>query len=284
MDSLATAIGEERLKLVVDRSADGIPAYEAGPDSSLSTSTGAAGPIDSREFLDQVDEVLRFGSVADPGGSVSRKVEAAFRASVWPSDMASLLDERVKARASYDALVSAAADWGPPETVTQAMESWRFDEALTLIGGARSWLADRDSFLGRARGAGLSTPDRLVMVWRTSGGGDASRRELDGEVAFLQAYQAAGQRIDGLNPIEQLGVLGGPEPRAVLASAAGLYAGGDLDAAVAAIERAVSLDAGAQGSGVVRLAAAVAALSVLAAGLLLGLRRLRRASPSLARP
>ena len=122
------------------------------------------------------------------------------------------------------------------------------------------------------------------MVWRTSGGGDASRRELDGEVAFLQAYQAAGQRIDGLNPIEQLGVLGGPEPRAVLASAAGLYTGGDLDAAVAAIERAVSLDAGAQGSGVVRLAAAVAALSVLAAGLLLGLRRLRRASPSLARP
>ena len=77
-------------------------------------------------------------------------------------------------------------------------------------------------------------------------------------------------------------MLGGPEPRAVLASAAGQYAGGDLDAAVAAIDRALNLDAGAQGSGVVRLAAVVAALSVIAAGLLLGLRRLRRAFPSLA--
>jgi hypothetical protein len=282
VDSLAAAIGEERLRLVVERATDGVPAY-AAPDSSLAASTGAAEPIDSRQLLDQVDEVLSSGSGPDSDGSIRRKVEAAFRASVWPSDMAPVLDERARARVAYDALVSAAADWGPPQTVTQAMESWRFDVALTLMDSARSWLADRDTFLAAARGAGLSTPDRLVMVWRANGGGAVARRELDGEVAFLQAYQAAGQRIDGLNPIERLGVLGGSEPRAVLVSAAGLYAGGDLDAAVAAIDRAVSLDAEAQGSGVVRLAAALATLSVLAAGLLLGLRRLRRTFPSLAR-
>lgn len=284
VDSLAVAIGEERLRLVVQRATDGIPAYDAGPDTGPAASTGASGPIDSRQLLDQVDEVLS----ASGGGSVgiastSHQVEAAFRASVWPSDMAPLLDERAKARVAYDALVSAAGDWGPPATVTQAMESWRFADALTLMETARSWLTDRDAFLASARGAGLSTPDRLLTVWRVNGGSDASRRELNGEVAFLQAYQAANQRIDGLNPIERLGVLGGPEPRAVLASAAGLYAGGELDAAVAAIDRAVSLDTGAQGSGVVRLAAAVAALSVIAAGLLLGLRRLRHAFPSLAR-
>jgi hypothetical protein len=281
-DSLAAAIGEERLKLAVQRAADGVPAYDSAPDSNLAATAGASGPIDSRQLLDQLDEVLSAaGSGADAGGVSNRRVEAAFRAIVWPSDMAPLLDERARARASYDALVRAAGDWGPPQTVTQAMESWRFDDALTLMDAARSWLTDRDAFLATARGAGLSTPDRLMMVWRTNGGGDASRRELDGEVAFLQAYQAAGEHIDGLNPIERLGVLGGAEPQAVLASAAGLYAGGDLDAAVAAIDRAVNLDAGAQGSGVVRLAAAVAALSVIAAALLLGLRRLRRGFPSL---
>jgi hypothetical protein len=284
VDSLAAAMGEDRLRLVLQRGADGIAAYESAPQSGLATSADAPAPMDSRQLLDQVDEVLDLSnSGSDVEGSIGREVEAAFRASVWPESMAGLLDTRARERAAYASLVLAAGDWGVPQTVTRAMQSWRFDDALGLIDIARSWLADRDAFLASARGEGLSTPDRLVAIWQTDGGGDASRRELAGEAAFLQAYRAADQRIDGLNPIERLGVLGGPEPRAVLAGAAGLYAGGDLDAAVAAIDRAVNLDAGAQGSGVVRLAAALALVSVVAAGVLLGLRRLRRAFPSLAR-
>ena len=277
IDSLAAAVGEERLRLVVQRSADGIPAYGSDPTSSLASGVNSSGPIDSRQLLDQLEQVV----TAD--ASTGRQVEAAFRASVWPVAMSPQLDQRARARAAYAELLSAAGDWGAPETVTQTMQAWRFEDALALIETARAWLADRDTFLAKARAEGLSTPDRLLSAWRADGGGVASRRELNGEVAFLQAYRAADQRIDDLNPIERLGVLGGPDPRGVLAGAAGLYAGGDLDAAVAAIDRAVNLDLGAQGSGVVRLAAALAALSVVAAAVLLGLRRLRRAFPSLAR-
>ena len=280
VDSLAAAVGEERMRRVVQRSADGIPVYGSDPDTGHAAGVGSGRPIDSRQLLDQLDEAL---SRSNAPKSSSGQIEHAFRASVWPVTMSAVLDQRARARAAYDGLVSAAGDWGPPDTVTQAMEAWRFDDALSLMDAARSWLADRDRFLANARGAGLSTPDRLVSVWRANGGGGPSRRELDGESAFLQAYQAADERIDDLNPIERLGVLGGPDPRAVLAGAAGLYAGGDLDAAVVAIDRAVNLDEGAQGSGVVRLAAALAALSVVAAAVLLGLRWLRGAFPSLAR-
>ena len=285
VDALAASIGEDRLKLVVQRAAQGVSAYDTGPGGSPASAAAAAQPIDSRQFLDQIEEVA-----AEPAGgsggdqAASRHLEAAFRAQVWPPDEGALIDLREQARTAYGTLLAAAGDWGPPETIRQAMQTWHFGQALTLIDLGRGWLSDRDRFLDSARQAGLSTPDRLVMRWRTDGGAEVSRRELDAEAAFLQAYRAAGNRIGDLNPIERLGVLGGPEPRAVLTGAAGLYAGGDLDGAAAAIDRAINLDSGAQGAGVVRLAAGIAALSVLAAGFLLGLRRLRRLFPSFARP
>jgi hypothetical protein len=281
VDALASSIGEDRLRLVVQRVAQGVSAYDTAPGGSPAS---AAAPADSRQLLDQVE-----GVIAGPAGAsaadqaTSRRVEAAFRAQVWPADEGALLDQRAQARAAHQSLLAAVGDWGPPDTIRQAMETWRFQQALSLIDVARSWVSDRDRFLEAARQAGLSTPDRLVAAWHADGGGTLSRRELDAEGAFLQAYRAAGNRIDDLNPIERLGVLGGPEPRAVLASAGGLYAGGDLGGAAAAIDRAIRLDTGAQGAGVVRLAAGVAVVSVLAAGFLLGLRRLRRSFPSLAR-
>ena len=272
VDELAASLGEARLTLVLQRVARGVPAYDtAAADGTASTSVQFQ-PVDSRRFLDQVEEV---------GGG--QPALDAFRARVFPSSARALLDLRSRARAAYTTLLAAAGEWGPPEPIRRAMEGWRFDEALVSIAHAQRWLNDRDRLLVAARRAGLSTPDRLAMRWRSDGGDDVSRRELIAEAAFLQAYIGAGQRIDGPNPIESLGLLWGSEPRAVLAGAAGLYAGGDLDAAAAAIDRAISLDAGAQGAGVVRLAAVVAVVSVLAAGLLLALRRLRRMVPSLAR-
>jgi len=284
VDALATSIGEDRLRLVVQRVAQGVSAYDTAPGGSPASAAAAAQPADSRQLLDQIEEVVAGPAGASTGDqATSRRVEAAFRAQVWPADEGGLLDQRAQARAAYQTLLAAVGDWGPPDTIRQAMETWRFVQARSLIDVARSWVSDRDRFLDAARQAGLSTPDRLVVAWHADGGGTLSRRELDAEAAFLQAYRAGENRIDDLNPIERLGVLGGPEPRAVLASAAGLYAGGDLDGAAAAIDRAISLDTGAQGAGVVRLAGGVAVVSVLAAGFLLGLRRLRRSFPSLAR-
>ncbi|TMB53625.1 MAG: hypothetical protein E6J50_00040 [Chloroflexi bacterium] len=272
VDALAASLGEARLTLVLQRVARGVPAYDTAAADGIASTSAQLQPVDSRRFLDQVQEV---------GGG--QPAQDAFRARVFPSSADAMLDLRARARAAYATLLAAAGDWGPPEPIRRAMEGWRFDEALIKIADAQRWLSDRDRLLDAARRAGLSTPDRLAMRWRSDGGDDVSRRELIAEAAFLQAYIGAGQRIDGPNPIESLGLLWGSEPRAVLAGAAGLYAGGDLDAAAAAIDRAISLDAGAQGAGVVRLAAGLAVVSVLAAGLLLALRRLRRMVPSLAR-
>jgi len=271
VDALAASLGEARLRLVVQRVARGISAYGAAADGTAATATEPQ-PVDSRRFLDQVEEAGGRGPA-----------EGAFRTSVFPSNAGAMLDLRARARAAYATLLAAAGDWGSPAQIRLDMEAWRFDDALSSITIAQRWLGDRDRLVAAARRAGLSTPDRLLLRWRSDGGNALSRRELDAEAAFLQAYVGAGGRIGDPNPIERLGLLWGPEPRAVLASAAGQYAGGDLDAAAAAIDRAISLDAGAQGAGVVRLAAAIAALSVLAAGLLLGLRRLRRLVPALAR-
>jgi len=283
VDALAASIGEDRFKLVVQRVAQGVSAYDTTAAGSPASAAAAPQPIDSRQFLDQIEGVAGPAGGSSADQATTHRLEAEFRTRVWPPEEGALIDLRAQARTAYGALLVVAGDWGAPDTIRQAMETWHFDQALTWIDVARRWLVDRDRFLDAARQEGLSTPDRLVMRWRTDGGGELSRRELDAEAAFLQAYRAAGNRIDDLNPVERLGVLGGPEPRAVLASAAGLYAGGDLDAAAAAIDRAIRLDSGAQGAGVVRLAAGLAALSVIAAGLLLGLRRLRRAFPSLAR-
>ena len=272
VDALAERVGEDGLRTVVQRAARGVAAYDSTSTDATTSALAAGQPLDSRQLLDHLEE-----------GASAPVLDDAFRTRIFPASSGALLDLRARARSAYAGLRSAAGDWGPPKPVQQAMQEWRFDDAIASVTAAQSWLADRDRFLAAARQAGLSTPDRLVARWRTNGGDVGARRELDAELAFLQAYRAADDQIDGLNPIERLGVLGGQEPRAVLAEAAGLFAGGDLGAAAASIERAINLDAGAQGAGVVRLAAATAVVAVLAAGVLLGLRWLRRWMPSFAR-
>jgi hypothetical protein len=269
MDSLAATIGEDRLARVVQEATNDSSTY-GGPTEAGSNTT-AHEPLDSRRLLDLAEQ-------ADP--ATSARIEAAFRARIFPPSAAAQLDLRARARAAYASLVGAAGGWGAPDPVRSAMQEWRFDDALRSIAVAQAWLSDRDQLLDAARLAGLFTPDRLAARWRTDGGDSQARRELDAETAFLAAYRDAGERIDPLNPIERLGVLGGDDPNAVLATAGGLYASGDLDAAAAAIERALNLDAGAQGAGVVRMAAGLAALSVIAAGVVLAARRVRRWLPS----
>jgi hypothetical protein len=92
----------------------------------------------------------------------------------------------------------------------------------------------------------------------------------------LDAYEAARVRIGEPNPVQALGMLGGPQATELLATGAGLFAAGDLTGAVSAIERGNSLNAGAQASGVVRLGIGAALLAVATLMVALAVRRVRR--------
>jgi hypothetical protein len=124
------------------------------------------------------------------------------------------------------------------------------------------------------RDAGLASPVRLRDLWRSHGGDATARAEVASEAALVAAYGSAVGRIGGApNPIERLGLLGQPTPTELLASAAGLFADGDLSGAADRISRALSADRDAQAAGVVRLAIILAVLVVLAAAVTLIRRR-----------
>jgi hypothetical protein len=262
VDQLASQAGEPVIQRAMRRALGGLSAYDPGEAVAVAGGTAQPRPLNSRSFLDQLDQ---------GGGNVS----ALFAREVFPADSAALLGVRREARAAYDALMGAAGRWGAPQPIRSALEAWDFDAARTAIAAARAWLQDRDALLAQTANAGLAAPGRLAAVWLVDGGGTKARAELEAERALVDAYVAARARIGRPNPVQELGILGGPGPTSLLATAAGLYTNGDLAGAVATIERASSLAAGAQAAGVVRLAIGAALLAIVALLVALTARRLR---------
>jgi hypothetical protein len=263
---IATRVGLDGLRLVLQRAASGIGAYQ--PVTGAGSPPGAlasAQPLDSERFLDQLEETSGLD------------LAPLFADRVFPAAQQGDLDQRTLARAAYASLLAAARGWAAPEPIRTLMERWSFSDADTAMSAAMGWLAGRDTLITAASAAGLSLPDRLEELWRSDAGDAAAQRELQAEQAFVAAYQDARAQVgDAPNPIERLGLLGDALPRDLLARAAGLFAAGDLTGAANEMTHAVTADHDAQASGVVRLALGLAALAVLAAAVALLLRRLRR--------
>lgn len=269
VDKIVATVGERAVREVLARVAAGVGAYDPSPAAAGSASGGdAAGavlPLTSERFLDQLEQVS------------GKDLSTLFADRVLSADQLALLAERPAARSAYAGLAVAAGEWGVPEPIRQLMESWRFAEARTAIAGDGAWLPQRDAFLSAVNAAGLATPANLVALWRAAGAGTATRAELTAESAFVTAYRSAQASIGGdPNPVQRLGLLGAPAPQALLTSAAGRFAAGDLAAAVDDVRRAMSAARNAQASGVVRIAIGLALLAVVAAGISLLARRLRR--------
>jgi hypothetical protein len=244
VDQIASSLGEENLRKVLADIEAGLSAYD--PAGAQPADAGSFPPVDSRRFLDQLAKV----SSVDPADG--------FGSTVFPAEAASELRARATQRQALAALGAAAGDWGVPIPVRQAMAEWRFDDAQAAIEEAMAWLAQRNELQAAIGRAGLAAPDRLALQWQSDGGGPAARGELDAERAVVSAYQVAVDRsTSGRGILQQIGLLGGDDPAALLQRAASSFAAGDLSEATASISRAMARLDSATVDGIVRAASAV---------------------------
>lgn len=264
-DRIAATVGQESLQQVLLRVSEGIGAYEPiNPGSAPAAAAGTPLPLDSRRFLDQLEQVS------------GHDLDALFSAEVFAAADQEELAQRAVARADYATLSSAAGDWGVPGAIQSLMAGWHFADARTAVASASAWLQQRDAFIADVRSAGLATPGRLRDLWRSDGGDATATAELQAEAALVAAYRTALDAVGSdPNPIERLGLLGAPTPKQLLDTAAGLFADGDLTGAAGLVSQAVTAHRDAQSTGVVRLAIILAVIAVVAAAGTLLWRRLR---------
>jgi hypothetical protein len=264
VDQIAGSLGEENLRRVLANIEAGLSAYD--PAGALTAEPGSFAPVDSRRLLDQVAAVSSF----DPAD--------AFGSKVFPADAGPQLTARATQRQALAALGAAAGDWGVPVPIRQAMADWRFDDAQAAIQEANRWLAQRNDLQAAIERAGLATPDRLALRWQSDGGDAAATAELYAERAVVSAYQVALDRsAAGRGILQQIGLLGGDDPVALLKQGATSFAVGDLEAATATISRATARLDAANLDGIVRSASAVLVGAVMVT---LTLRPRRRSRPT----
>jgi hypothetical protein len=266
-EEIAAAVGEDALRTAWGRAAAGVSPYAplAAGDAGDPVPLPVRQPMDSRSLLDHLAAV----SDAD--------LARLFERWVLDEGTAELLPARADARLDYERMLSAAGGWGAPEPVLVDLAAWRFEEAATRIEETLDWLADRDRLVAAAEAAGLALPQRLRDRYRTGGGGEEARAELDAEMAVVTGYQTALERAAAERGVlERIGLVGGPDPDELLAGANALFTEGDLRAAADAIDQARSRLEHAATEGLVRIGAAVA---ILAGLLVAGWAVLRRSRP-----
>jgi len=261
-DAIADAVGEEALRLAWQRMAAGLDGYRPPFDAAPTAPVAATVPADSRHLLDQLDAV----SEAD--------VVPIFRRWILDEASTAQLSARRDARAAYAALEATAGAWGTPDPVRLALAGWRFDDARAAMAEATDWLTDRDALLAQIGAAGLVAPERLRAEYERGGGSESARRELDAEAAVVAAYVTAREHAAAdRSPLEEVGLLGGREPDAMLAEAQTLFADGDLVGAADLSTSSTRRLERAATDGAVRLAAVAVLTGVL---LLVGVRQARR--------
>jgi hypothetical protein len=267
-DDAAQVIGEDDFRLALRRMASGLDGYDplTAEAAGLPAAPGA-GAVDSRGYLDHLDAVT------------DEPVVAALAAAVLGAGAEAELSAREVARTAFYALLEAAADWGDPDPVRDAMVEWRFADAHAEIAAAGEWLVERNRLLAEIEDAGLAAPDRLAAAYRTHGGGTLAWAEIDAERAIVIAHAQAAARIaEGLDPFARVGMLIGPGPEERLAAAATAFAAGDLRAAA---DRLASLNQDlntATAAGLVRILGLIVAAGSAAVVLSVAIRRRRVAT------
>jgi hypothetical protein len=264
IEEIRSAVGDDVLRTALRRFAAGLDGYqplnvEPVPGQRLSA------PFDSRHLYDQLD------ALSDV------PLRRLFERWVFDDRTSALLPARAAARADAEALARSAGGWGLPDAVRLALAGWRFDDARSAIGEARAWLADRDSLIADARAAGLTVPQRLEDEYRTGGGSSAARAELDLERSVVTAYVAASRTVtQPRSPVEQVGLLGAPDPAATLAEARAAFSAGDVVGASGLASDALDRLRDAGRDGLVRLVSAAVVLLAALGGLVWLVRRRRQ--------
>ena len=269
---IAKRAGPEGLQKVWKDAADKVGAYQPVGGGGETV----AGPPDWRGLLDLLE------------ARTDATYEDLWRTWVArPADLA-LLDQRAAARAKYDSLLTDARDWRVPKPIRDAMRSWQFDDATTLIAAAEGVLQLRANVEQAASGAGLYAPATLRTAFENDDGFDDATAEASAELATIERYTGAvAKRPTQVTPLMTLG-LWNETPEADLIAARDAFAKGDLQASALASDEAAASWANAEsiGQGRAFSLGALAVFGLMALGLFTTTfrRRRRRRRIRMARP
>jgi len=255
--------GAGAIRSVWSDAAAGIGAYQPAGAAAPET---VQGPPDWRGLLDLLE------------AHTSKPFDDLWRTWVARDTDLSLLDARAAARIRYDAVVQSADGWQLPRDVRDAMRSWRFDEATSMLDDAQAVLDQRATIERDAAAAGLTPPPTLRTTFEGTGVA-AANQEAAAELQAIAIYQAAAAaRPADSDMLQALGSVGA-DPSGDLARAKTLFASGDLAGSTAAAGTAGStwLSAADIGRGravsLALLALAVVFAVVLGASWVRGRRR-----------
>lgn len=194
---------------------------------------------------------------------------------------AARLAERDEARNAYAATEATLGSWLMPASTRNDMEDWDFADATDELARLDDLVVDHTALTDRAAALSL-VPSDEVGERLGSDGIDGAVEELAQQAAALGALEVATIQIaDERELIEEIGLLGQPDPAAGLETARAAFEAGDEKVATRQAEAAGELAAGAPDDGRLRVVVAgggVLIVDALAmAGLaILWLRRRRR--------
>ena len=277
-NALAERVGTDVLAAVWSDADSGTGAYQPPQDTragggaavGATTSEGVQGASDWRALLDLLE--------ARSGQDLTQ----LWREWVVRPDEAVSLDARAAARASYGRTLALADGWHLPRAIRDALRSWQFEMAETLMADARTLLAQRKGVTAMAEREGLELPDDMRVLFESGSIADAGAEGDAERDAILAIGDALGVRSSDDDILSRIGMLG-EHPESDLAEASSALAAGDLDGSVAASDRAFRAWTIAWEEGrrrALMVLAAFATVVVLGSAIVGTFRRSRRAATS----
>jgi hypothetical protein len=286
--ALADRVGTDVLARVWSDAAAGTGAYQpplaagagggaaagAGGGSAVGAPTpeGVGGAPDWRALLDLLE--ARSGQDLVP----------LWRELVVRPDEAALLDARAQARASYGRTLALADGWQLPRAIRDALRSWQFDTAESLMADARTVLAQRKAVAGMAERDGVTLTATMQSLFESGAMAEASALAEAQRAAMLAIADAEASRSVDDDILSRIGMLG-EHPEQSLREARLLLAQDDFEGSAAASNRAYRAWTAAWEEGRRRTLMALAALAtvvVLGSAIVGTFRRSRREAASAA--
>jgi hypothetical protein len=165
-----------------------------------------------------------------------------------------LLEERRMARAAYFTTAATAGEWKLPPIIRHQLGSWSFDRAGELLALVDQVLVQRSAIQDRASALGLVSSEELRMLFESGPSLGAAIERAEAELEALALLERAEVHLASeLTFLEEIGLIG-ESPGASLDNARSAYVAGDLQATVAAAERAIVQRDAAERSGRDRVA------------------------------
>ena len=230
-------------------------------------------PDDWRLFLD------RFENASDAD------FDPLWREWLLTDAQADELPARDETRTAYAATEAVLGEWLMPASTRRDMEAWDFDDANEELARIDDLVADHTAMLERADALSLEAPDDVGDRLGKDGIDDAVH-ELGRQTDALAVLEVATIRLaEEPELIEEIGLLGQPDPGAGLEAARAAFEAGDEDEAGRRADAARELASGAADGGRARVAVAGGGILLLDALAMAGLAVLwRRRRHRLARP